>query len=181
MKIIIVGTDINEGISVAKAIQDMNDDLQIAPVFTTDLTMRGKTAEAYYYMSHEEIELSYRNNAFMWVRTTPFVTNGVTMSDMYTSNIFAMTYGDFNNISNPVFNELYNNDDNKCLILVLDNTNVKKKEEDLLEAKGAYERIYNNEYLYFLNSTITEVAEYVLKYIASNEEERKLLADALNN
>ena len=181
MKIIIVGTDINECISVAKAIQDMNDDLQIAPVFTTDFTMRGKTAEAYYYMSHEEIELSYRNNAFMWVHTTPFVTNGVTMSDMYTSNIFAMTYGDFNNISNPVFNELYNNDDNKCLILVLDNTNVKKKEEDLLEAKGAYERIYNNEYLYFLNSTITEVAEYVLKYIASNEEERKLLADALNN
>lgn len=181
MKLIIIGTDINEGISVAKALQDTNDDLQIAPVFTTDLNMRGKTAEVYYYMSHEEVELSYRNNAFMWVRTMPSVTNGVTMADMYTSNIFAMTYGDFNNISNPVLNELYNDDDNECLIVVLDNTNTKKSEEDLLEAKGAYERIYNSEYLYFLDNTVSEVVENVLKYIASDKEERKSLADALNN
>lgn len=181
MKLIIIGTDINEGISVAKALQDANDDLQIAPVFTTDLNMQGKTGEIYYYMSHEEVELSYRNNAFMWVRTMPSATNGVTMTDMYASSIFAMTYGDFNNISSPVLNEICSDEDDEFLIAVLDNTNTKKKEDDLLEASCAGERIYSNEYLYFLDSTVPEIVEYILKYMASNKEERKSLADALNN
>lgn len=181
MKIIIISTHTKDGLQIAKALQEANDDMLIAPVFTTSLQMRGKTGEVLYYMPNEEVELGYRNNAFMWVHTNPDCTMGVTMPDMYSSNIFVMTYGDFNNISNPVLNELMNNEEEELLLVVLDDSKSKKTDDELREARSAYERIDMCKYLYFLDEPVHNASECILKYIVSDEEEREKIIDALNN
>ena len=116
MKILIIGTTNSPVLDVAKGLQAANDDLQIAPVFTTDLKMKGKVGESVYYMANEEVELAYKNNAFMWVHTKDHYSTGVTRPDMYSSSLFTMSFGDFNNISNPVMQELAKDDD--CVLTV---------------------------------------------------------------
>lgn len=180
MKIIIIGSSlILEDIwHIAKGLQTVNDDLTIAPIFTTKLEMRNKTGEREYYMSNEEVELSYKNNAFMWVKTNKKFSSGVTMPDMYNSNVFIMTYGDFNNISNPVIKELSNDD---LIICVIDESQTKKDPDELMEAKAAYERIYEHHYLYFLDEKPRNITNVILKYIVASSEEREEIENSLNS
>lgn len=178
MKIFIIGTSINANLKdIARGLQAVNDDLSIAPIFTTDLKMRGKTGEDTYYMSNEEVELSYKNNAFMWVRTLNDYSIGVTMPDMYNSNIFVMSYADFNNMSNPVLQET---DKEDLVICVIDETG-KKTNEDVLEAQSAFERIYEHHYLYFLDDKPQNVINIILKYVIASPEEREEIEQNLNN
>lgn len=179
MKIIIIGTENSPSASVAKGLQKANDDLQIAPVFTTKLSMKGKTCDGTYYMSNEETELSYKNNAFMWVRTCDSYSTGVIMSDMYSSSLFVMDFGDFNNISNPVLNEVTKDDE--CVLVVLDVSGYKKSKDELREAEAAFERIYAHPYLYFLDEKPQDIIDCILNYIGSTPDERKNIEESLNN
>lgn len=179
MKILIIGTTNSPVLDVAKGLQAANDDLQIAPVFTTDLKMKGKVGESVYYMANEEVELAYKNNAFMWVHTKDHYSTGVTRPDMYSSSLFTMSFGDFNNISNPVMQELAKDDD--CVLVVMDMSAGKKDKDELMEANAAFERIYEHPYLYFLDEKPASIIDCILKYIGSTTEEREKIEESLNN
>ena len=179
MKILIIGTSGNDILKdIAVRLQNANDDLAIAPIFTTKLEMKGKVSIDSYYMSNEEVELSYRNNAFMWVRTHNNYSTGVTMPDMYNSSLFIMSYADFNNISNPVMNEL---DKDGLVLCVIDSSGTKKSDEDILESQSAFERIYEHPYLYFLDEKPANIVDTVLKYIIADASEREKIEDSLNS
>ena len=178
MKILIIGTNSSPKDEIAKALQTVNDDLQIAPRFTTSLSMKGKTGELDYYMSNEEAELSYKNDAFMWVRTTPECSCGVTKPDMYTYSLFVMSFADFNNMSNPVMNEL--DKDNDVILVVLDEKSKKDKEE-VMEANNAFERIYEHHYMYFLDDSKDMIVDTILKYIIADASEREKIENSLNS
>ena len=178
MKIIITGTDTKFAEEAALSLQKTNDDLQVAPVFTTDLNMKGKTGETCYYMSNEEVELSYKNNAFMWVRTNDTISRGVTKPDMYMYNVFYMSFSDFNNISSPVIAEL--DKDPNFIICVIDKKD-KKGKTDIYDARGALERIYEHHYLYFLDCTVQEITDMIFKYIVADDDERQRIEDSLNS
>lgn len=177
MKIIIAGSECANNYNIAKELQMLNDDLMIAPMFSTSHALKGKISDDFiYYMAPEEVELSYKNDAFMWVRSKDDCSTGVTKPDMYTSHIFVMSYAEFNNMSNPVLEEFLNDDGVICF-LDTKNNNV----EDKVESKFACERIYESPYLYFLDEDTDYIVKNIIDYMSANEHKRKRIAEKLNN
>ena len=177
MKILLIGTNDSLKESITKGLKKANDDLRVAPVFTTELNMIGRQTKTHYYMSNEEAELSYKNDAFMWVHTSGTSSHGVTKPDMYESDIFLMNFAEFNNMANPVLQEL---DKDDLVMCVMDEKN-KKTKEDVLEAANAFERFYEHHYLYFLEEPASFIVDTILKYMIASPEEREKIEDSLNS
>lgn len=178
MKIIIAGSENADKYSIAKELQALNDDLMIAPVFSTNLNLKGKITDDFtYYMAAEEVELSYKNDAFMWVRSKDDESCGVTKPDMYTSHIFVMSFAEFNNMSNPTLKEFLNDNGIICFL----DTKHNNSEDDIIESKFACERIFESPYLYFLDEDTNFIVKTVLDYINGDEKERNRIAEELNN
>lgn len=179
MKVILVGSENNDNkYYIAKELQSLNDDLIIASVFSTNLELKGKITDNFvYYMPAEEVELSYKNNAFMWVLSKDNESRGVTKPDMYSSNIFVMSFGEFNNISNPTLKEYINDNGIICFL----DTKCGNSDDDIIESKFACERIFSSPYLYFLDDNKDYIVKTILDYIIGDDETRKQIADKLNN
>lgn len=178
MKIIIAGSENADKYSIAKELQALNDDLMIAPVFSTDLKLKGKLTDDFtYYMAAEEVELSYKNDAFMWVRSKDDESTGVTKPDMYTSSIFVMSFAEFNNMSNPTLKEFLNDDGIICFL----DTKNNNSDDDKRESKFACERIFESPYLYFLDEDADYIVKTVLDYINGDDSERKRISEELNS
>lgn len=151
-------------------------DMSIAPTFTTDLLYDGRANKHVYFMSSEEVELSYKNDAFMWVRTYDDISTGVVLHDMYDHDLFVMGCAEFNNISAPVFNSFINEDG---MIVFLDSKK-KHTEYSAAEAKFALERIYDAKYLYFINDSIQSIEKTLTEYMHGDENVRLSIQNELN-
>ena len=179
MKIIIIGSEAATHkaarYDVAKELQKLNDDLLIAPMFTTDIIYeRFINEDSIYYMSPEEVELSYKNGAFMWVMAEESYSTGVTKADMYNNNIFTVSFSEFNNMSDAIFNELSNDD---MIIVFMDSSNATMS--DKLESSYSCERIFESPYLYFLDEDNDVIVKTVLDYITSTSKRREEIIDSL--
>lgn len=177
MNILIIGSEATDKIKLAKLIQSSCDDLTIAPMFTSDLLMKDHITDDYrYYMAHEDVELSYKNNAFMWVLSNNKVSNGVTLVDMYNSDIFVMSYAEFNNMSNPVLSTITSND---YIIIWLDTKN--HTVNDRIESDYAVERLSENKYLYFCDDdNFNDISKIIIDYYLGDEEKRTELLNEYN-
>ncbi len=176
MKILIVGGENTDLYTVARELQAMDDDLAVAPVFSTDTALAGKVTGGFvYYMPAEEAELSYKNNAFMWVRADDMQSRGVTKPDMYSCSIFTMSFADFNNMSGTVLAELIADGCVVCFIDSRDNT-----ERDITESGFACERIFSMPYLYFLDDSTDTITATVIEYMAADDSTRKKIAKENN-
>lgn len=175
MKIIIIGNESNTKLELAKLIQDYNDDLVIAPIFTTDLNYEGHISDdCLYYLPQDEVELAYKNNAFMWVYTTTEISKGVTLVDMYSSDIFPLSYGEFNNISNPILETLKED----SILVWLDSK--QHNDNDKFESTYATERLSECNYLYFCDDNLEEVRNIIIDYLLGNKEKRAELLNEYN-
>lgn len=176
MKIIIVGSENIDKYSIAKKLQALDDDLTIAPVFSTDLLLDGKITDDFkYFMEAKEVEIGHKNDAFMWVRTYDDESKGVTKPDMYMSSIFVMSFSEFNNMSDPAFDEFLKDDGLVCFLDTHANTDT-----DKIESRFTCERLFNEEknvpHLYFLDENINYIVDTLFKYdIGTNDERIKLL------
>lgn len=176
MNILIVGAEKTDKYAIAKELQALDDDMMIAPVFTTDLRMKNYISDDFiYYMPSEEAELSYKNDAFMWVCSDDSRSLGVTKTDMYNANIFVMSFANFNNISNPTLKELLD-DGIICFIDSIANNS----EVDFRESVFACERIYASPYIYFLDDDVSVVVNTLLAYISGDAEERERIVEEMN-
>ena len=178
MKLILLSIAPEYGYNVAKELSAVNDDIQIAPVFTTDLNLKGHISENFmYYMPSLDVELSYKNNAFMWVHSDAFGSKGMTMADMYNADIFVMDFAQFNNMSKPVLDELRNNDD--AVIVFMDQKQIATESKKMAyEGRFALERVYEGKYMYFCTDDYKEIASVIIKYIGGDEQQRaKILRD----
>ena len=176
MNILIVGAEKTDKYAIAKELQALDDDMMIAPVFTTDLRMKNHISDDFiYYMSSEEAKLSYKNDAFMWVCSDDGKSLGVTKTDMYNANIFVMSFANFNNISNPTLKELLD-DGIICFVDSISNNS----EIDLRESVFACERIYALPYIYFLDDDASVVVNTLLAYINGDAEERERIVEEMN-
>lgn len=178
MKIIIVGSENIDKYTIAKNVQALDDDLIVAPVFSTNLLLEGKITDSFkYFMPVKEVELGHKNDAFMWVRTNHDESRGITKSDMYMSNIFVMSFSDFNNMSDTAFAEFLNDDGLVCFLDSHENTDI-----DKIESRFTCERVFDEEReipcLYFLDEDSDYIVDILFKYSCSNDIERKKL---LNN
>ena len=169
-KIIIIGPEVTRRMDVAKKMSEMDDSYVIAPTFTSDLDMQDKiTDEFEYYLSLDDIQLAFKNNAFMFVNSSGDDTVGITYADMCTSDLFVLSFEDFNNVSTRMLDEI------RPVICWID---TKKKsydayKKDLTEAKYVIEKIDSREIttLYFNEDVddVDSIANTMLTYMTGDE------------
>jgi hypothetical protein len=174
MKIIITGIEINKVLEIAKNLININDDLSIASSFTSDELYKDKTSENYIeFLDANTINLSYKNNAFLYVHTENYISTGITLDEFYNNDIICLTNKNFNKIINSVFNN------NECLIVWIDtkNHNNINISEEIREINYLEKTLSNLNYLYFLDEDIDTVINIINRYIKSSEECRKELLE----
>lgn len=174
MKIIIIGINKINKIDIAKYIIEHNDELSIVPSFTSDEYYKNKISEDYiYYLNPNTIDLSYKNNAFLFIETKDYISKGITCDDFYNNDILCLSLENFNNI---IDKELETNEN----IIIWVDTKFHGSENitnEINETKYVLQRLENYNYMYFLDESNELINEVIYKYINSNEEVRKLLRE----
>lgn len=174
MKIIITGTSSINKIELGKKIISKDDELSITPVFTSDELYKGKCSDKYiYYLDPNIINLSYKNNAFLYISTEDYITSGITIDDFYNNDIVCISTKNFNKIIDSIFTN------NECLIVWVDSKyhkNINLKEE-LVETKYLEENLAKLNYLYFIDEDFGKISEVIIDYITSDENRKKELLE----
>ena len=175
-KIFIIGSRNIDKYKIAKNIANIHDSFNIAKTFTTDISMKDKITDSFkYYLSPKEVEMSFKNNALMYVNTDRIISVGVTLEDMYNEDIFVLDFYDFNNMSNKIFNEI------SPIIIWIDSKdkNYDYYKDDVNESKYSFEKININnlKVMYFVNETPIEIAKIVLDYYNGDDIVREQLLE----
>ena len=174
MKILITVIDLTKNLYIAKKLININDDLSIASSFTSDELYKDKKSENYIeFLDANTINLSYKNNAFLYVHTENYISTGITLDEFYNNDVICVTNKNFNKIINDIFN---NND---CLVIWIDtkkhkNVNIS---EEIIEINYLEKTLSNLKYLYFLDEKEDDIINVINKYIKSSEEIKKNLLE----
>ena len=166
-KIFIVCINKNTSLEIAKNIVENNDDLSIIPLFSTDVSYKNEINENYInYLNVNTVNLSYKNNALLYILTNNYISYGITLDDFYNNDIAYMDIKEYNNIPDVIFNK-YN-----ILTIWVDS----KKHNHLdyitnIELKYFNERLKNVDYMYFIDND-NSIYNVISKYYESNEDER---------
>lgn len=174
-KIFIIGLNNIDKLKYAKAIENLDDDLSISQRFTNDTGYKDMPYDEYtFYLDSMDVDISYKNNAFLFMSSKDMVYSGITLDSFYNEDIFCMNINEFNNIPDYIFEM------NDILVVWLDSkTNAKDKEtkEELFGIKHFLERIDKLNTLYFLNENEENVAKVILNYLESNEEGKQKILE----
>lgn len=174
MKIIITGINLSKNLEIAKNLININDDLSIACSFTSDELYKDKTSENYIeFLDANVINLSYKNNAFLYIHTENYISTGITLDEFYNNDIICITNKNFNKIINDIFVN------NECIVVWVDtkehnNINIS---EEIREINYLEKTLSKVNYLYFLDEDIDFIINTVNRYIKSSEENRKELLE----
>jgi len=167
LKIIITGNESINKLSIAKKIEELDDNFSIVPHFSTeDENLKTINDKYTYFINHNIVNLSYKNNSLLYVITKNYVSTGVTTDDFYNNDILFCNYNEYNNISNLIF-------DQYDILTILVDSSVNKCKQDIDEVKFVYERLQNNNYIYFLDETEDYIAKTIIDYISGDEEQKR--------
>jgi len=174
MKIFIIGhSNINVD-DIGIKLQEKNDNLVLSRKFTTVKDYKDAPENSlYYFLDKTTVNISYKNNSIIYVDTIDNDSIGITYDDYYNSDIFCMNLRQFNMLSQSFINKVED-----MLVVWVDNKNTKHLQEDIYEAGYVEERIYDLNYIYFLDEDIDTMLNVINEYVCGNEEQRK---DILNN
>lgn len=179
-KIFITGPHNIDKMSIAKELASMDDDLSIAKRFTNNHEYDNVNDEYIYFMSTQDIDLTYKNNFILFANTDNYISSGITMDSFYNDDIFVMSLDEFNNISDMIFKS------SQDIIVIWIDGNYNKSNEfaslDLNEAKYMQDRLNLNhdiKYLYFYNESNKEIIDIILEYMNTEESEirNKILSE----
>lgn len=175
LKVFIVCLNKKTAMDVAKSIILKNDDYSISPMFTTDISYKGEINENYeVYIDPAIINLSYKNNALLFIKTEQYISTGITIDDFYNNDICIMDINEYNIIPENVFNKY------DIITVWIDTKNHKSLlNNELLEINYFNSFIEKIKYLYFLD-TETNIDEVILEYLNGNEEIRESLLNENN-
>ena len=175
LKTFIVCLDKEKALNVAKDIVRVNDELSIIPRFTTNTEYKDEVNENYiYYLDVNTVNLSYKNNALLYIKTDNYISSGITSDDFYNNDICYLTIEEFNSIPEIVFKKY------DILVIWIDTKNHKSiSNADLIEINYFNTFITTNNYLYFLE-TEKDIHNTILDYIMGDEEKRKYLLEENN-
>lgn len=167
LKIIITGNKSINKLNIAKKLQSLDDNLSIVPHFSTENEELTQVNDQYvYFINHNIINLSYKNNSLLYVITKNYISNGVTTDDFYNNDILFCDYNEYNNISNLIF-------DQYDILTILIDSSVNKCNDDINEVKFVYERLQNNNYIYFLDENEDYIVKTILQYINGDDEQKQ--------
>lgn len=173
--IIILGPKHVDKMAIAKHLTSINDDLNICPTFITDLEYKNKVTDDFlFYITNDEVELGYKNNAFLYVTSYETYNKGIEIQHTYNSDIFVLDFIDCNNISERAFDELTNK-----IFVWVDKSEKSNDQEDIFESEYAFERSNKYDLLYFVNEDPEDISKVILEYIDDNttEERRRELLE----
>ena len=175
LKTFIVCLDKEKALNLAKDIVKTNDELSIIPRFTTNQEVKDKANDHYiYYLDVNTVNLSYKNNALLYIKTDKYISSGITTDDFYNNDICYLTVEEFNLIPEVIFRKY------DILIVWVDTKNHKAiSNADLIEINYFNTFITTNNYLYFLE-TEKDIHNTILDYIMGDEEKRKYLLEENN-
>jgi hypothetical protein len=178
MKIIVTGPEfINNKLEICKMIAEQNDDFIVGQKFTSDKDYQNIISEDYlYYMSKEDIHLSFKNNSLLYIEYIEDTIYGITLDSFYNSNLINIELYNINNIPNQYLTD-------QVVIVYLDSKNHSTNlHKDIVETKYLFDRIneLNLKYLYFLDEDIKDIFEVINKFIYSDEETQKLILNEYN-
>jgi hypothetical protein len=175
LKTFIVCLDKEKALDTAKNIIKVNDELSIIPRFTTDSEYKNEINENYiYYLDVNTVNLSYKNNALLYIKTNKYISDGITIDDFYNNDICYLTVEEFNLIPEIIFKKY------DTLIVWIDTKNHKTiSNSDLIEINYFNSFITTTNYLYFLENEI-DIHNIILEYIFGDEEKRKYLLEENN-
>ena len=167
IKFIIVGIDEIDKMSYAKCIVELDDDLSIAPTFTSQKEYKNQLNEDYiYYLDPLKINLSYKNNALLYIEHKDTIFSGITLDDLYNNDIIITSMSNYNSIPDIVFTK-YN-----IVTIWLDTKNYTKSQSYFNEVKYIQEKIEKFPYMYFLDEDPQYVAETILAFLNADENEK---------
>lgn len=153
---------------LGKQIVKDSDELSIVPYFVTEENY----VESYkYYIDQQTVNLSYKNNSLLYIKTNSELSEGITLDDYENNNIVCLDIDQFNMISDRIF---INNDN--ILIIWLDKKNYKPLSKiEKIESEYFQERIdsFVIKYMYFLDEDYRYISKVILNYLYSNDEEYK--------
>jgi len=151
-----------------------NNYFKIAKIFVTS---EEDLKDKYHYLiSNDELNICYKNNAILFIKTIVNNSYGVTLDSFYDNNIIFMNIEDFNNISNKIF--LSNNE---LIIIWLDTKNhdISRIKKEVKELTYFLEKIEtdNLKYMYFLDKDYNEIVNIIIDYINGDINKRKELLE----
>lgn len=170
-KIIILGGDNIDKISLGKFLTRKNEDLELTPVFSSDEKYKDKYSEEIKYLSLEEIVRGYKNNAFLYIESNnDNISSGISFDDLDNCDILCMNISNFNSISEITFTK-YN-----FLIIWLDSKfrdNKYNVNNDILETRYLLDKLQYSNYMYFLDEDYDKVSDIILEYLDADENRKK--------
>lgn len=168
LKVFIVCLDRNIGLSVAKDIIYKNDNYSIAPTFTTNKLYDNEINDEYVtYLNVNIANLSYKNNALLYIKTENYISTGITIDDFYNNDICIMDIYEYNLIPEHLF-EKYN-----ILTIWIDTKDHKSlSSSNLIEIEYFNNFIEKTQYLYFLDYECN-IADTIVDYLDGDEETKK--------
>lgn len=174
LKVFIVCLDKSTSLKVAKDIVFKNDDISIAPIFTTDASRDIIDNSYETYLDANVVNLSYKNNSLLYIITNNYVSSGITIDDFYNNDICIMTINEYNLIPEVIFNK-YN-----ILTVWIDSKNHSSlSKNDLNEIKYFSKFLEQAKYLYFLD-TESNIDDVIIDYF-NGDDETKLRIEKENN
>lgn len=174
-KIFITGLEKIDKLVFAKAIVVIDDDLSISQRFTNDIEYKDSPYDEYiFYLDSADVDISYKNNAFLFITASDMLYTGITLDSFYNEDVFCMNICEFNNVPDYIF------EINDILVVWLD-TKIQMKDKDNLDEimgiKHFVEKIEKLNVLYFLDETPEKVAQVVLEYLESDAEGKERILE----
>lgn len=175
LKTFIVCLNKDIALNIAKEVIQLDDNLSIAPEFTTSINYKNEITDTYKcYLDISTANLAYKNNSLLYIKTYDYISSGITIDDFYNNDICFMDIKEFNLISENVFNK-YN-----ILVVWIDfKYHNGITNSDMIEINYFTQFLEKNDYLYFLNDE-ANISETILEYIKGDELSRKELLESNN-
>lgn len=172
LKIFIVCLDKLIALNVAKDIIQLDDNLSIAPTFSTDIELKNEINEMYEsYLDISTANLAYKNNSLLYIKTYDYISSGITIDDFYNNDICFMDVKEFNLISENIFNK------HNILIVWIDfKHHIGITNSDMIEINYFTQFLEKVNYLYFLNNE-KDISKTILEYFYGDEETRNNLLE----
>ena len=174
IKFLIVGASNIDKYEIVNTLLVNKDMFTIAKIFTTKY--ENIYDDYHYFLSNEELNICYKNNALLYVNTNDYISEGITLESFYNNNVIFMNTENFNNISNKVFNQ--NNDD--LIIIWVDTKNHKNNpniNKEIKETNYFIEKLESEKlkYLYFLDKSPIEIMDVIVEYLTNSEKRSELI------
>lgn len=170
MKILLVGANEDAKQQIIDSLMSYDDDMQFGRKFTNHQDYKGLCDEYIYYLDTQTINLSYKNNALIYVITNEDISVGLTSDEFINNNLFSLSMEEFNSIPEYI---LINEKDILVVWVDMSNTsilNINKEMKETTYFENTVESL-KLPMLYFYNENPIHISNEIHMYVCTDDED----------